>query len=145
MVGEGKIAFLQLSPGQGKFGHPLPGLCDPSVGTNQCNIIFLPFPRRKENDRRLFLHLLNLIFSTQPGFLQTPLPLFFPLLCLCGKNPPSRKISVLLPPEAAAGNAAQEERAPAVKGIFRESAEHHLVKAGEGTISVLESQNHVIL
>lgn len=36
MVGAGEIVLLQLSPGQGKLGHLLPGLCDPSVGANRC-------------------------------------------------------------------------------------------------------------
>lgn len=50
---------------------------------------------------------------------------------------------VLLPPEAAAGNA--------VTGISWEEAEHHLVKASEGasasmgTSCVLKSQSHKII
>lgn len=90
------MPFLQLSPGQGKFGHPLPGH-DSSMGANQCK----KGPSRQGGNDRAFAPSAQLprrichCISTGPRVLQTPLPT---LRGRCGEHPPSRKINARSPP-----------------------------------------------
>lgn len=89
-------------------------------------------PGRGGNDRAFFSICSTSSFQHNLGFFKPHCsPCFAAVenIPRTGKYPSSSHLRLRL------GNAAQEERALAVKGIFREGVEHHLVKAAEGTIS----------